>query len=466
MLDLRMRENLAGLVRRALAGVKQNRLARFLFRSAYRSMRTRWLILRGESRRSDQQTPVRAITDAQGHFSAGYYDNCPWDPAGRYLLCLTTDFARRQPRPLEPAWVSLVDLQSGQCRPLAATRAWCWQKGAMQGWVAPEGKPLIRYNDFRDGAYVTVLHDMDKGEVDVLPGATYVSHPDGRARLTVNFARLAFCRPGYGYAALPFDPRHSGDAPQDDGIWRYSSDTGRGELIISLAQLKQFEHREDFEDAIHHVISLSFNPGGDRFVFFHRWRSHKSGIEKTRMFTAGADGKDLCLLSDGDMVSHYCWQDRRGLLAWAHERPLGNRFYLYQDLTPRKQAFMEGVLTEDGHPSFHPSLPVVVLDSYPDGLNRQHLKLLDVSTGAVHPLGSFFAGAGFDGPARCDLHPRWSRDGRSICFDSSHEGRRMVYLADVERLLEKIASGGAGECQSPAWAPGGPTAQDLTMTRG
>jgi Tol biopolymer transport system component len=40
----------------------------------------------------------------------------------------------------------------------------------------------------------------------------------------------------------------------------------------------------------------------------------------------------------------------------------------------------------------------------------------------------------YDGPARTDLHPRWSRDGKLITFDSIHEGERQIYLVDVGSL--------------------------------
>lgn len=35
------------------------------------------------------------------------------------------------------------------------------------------------------------------------------------------------------------------------------------------------------------------------------------------------------------------------------------------------------------------------------------------------------------GDMRCDLHPRWSRDGKYICVDCSMGGDRQMYLVDV-----------------------------------
>ena len=38
---------------------------------------------------------------------------------------------------------------------------------------------------------------------------------------------------------------------------------------------------------------------------------------------------------------------------------------------------------------------------------------------------------------RCDLDPNWSRDGRSVCIDSIHEGSRQVYILDVSELTAR-----------------------------
>ena len=49
-------------------------------------------------------------------------------------------------------------------------------------------------------------------------------------------------------------------------------------------------------------------------------------------------------------------------------------------------------------------------------------------------LGSFHADPGLGKENRCDLHPRWSRDGRQVCIDSVHESQRQMYVIDVSSL--------------------------------
>src|SRR5688572_19505976 len=46
-----------------------------------------------------------AVTAGPKHHFFGYYDKCPWDKTGRYLLANEVDFCDRQPRPGEPLTV-------------------------------------------------------------------------------------------------------------------------------------------------------------------------------------------------------------------------------------------------------------------------------------------------------------------------------------------------------------------------
>ena len=74
-------------------------------------------------------------------------------------------------------------------------------------------------------------------------------------------------------------------------------------------------------------------------------------------------------------------------------------------------------------------------DTYPGRqAPEQILMLYQPSTGQLVELGRYLPDAKYQGDYRCDLHPRWSRDGRSICFDSCHDGSRQMYLIDVSSV--------------------------------
>ena len=63
--------------------------------------------------------------------------------------------------------------------------------------------------------------------------------------------------------------------------------------------------------------------------------------------------------------------------------------------------------------------------------------MYDMQSGKRHDLGSFFADPSLSKENRCDLHPRWSRDGRQVCIDSVHESVRQMYAIDVSAWVDQ-----------------------------
>jgi hypothetical protein len=242
-------------------------------------------------------------------------------------------------------------------------------------------------------------------------------------------------RPGYGYDGLR-DPRRGEPHPEEDGIFRVDLQSGESELIVSLGRAASHKHRPGMDGARHWFNHVQINTDGSRFAFLHRWRRPGGGHRKTRLLTADFDGEELRCIADDDLVSHYDWRDPQHLLAWARQRGVGERFFLFADGGAERCVVGEGVLTRDGHCSYSPDRRWILTDTYPQQDGARSLILYDPAGGRRVEVGRFRSPPALTGPIRCDLHPRWSRDGRRVCIDSAHEGTRQMYVIDVSAIVE------------------------------
>lgn len=393
---------------------------------------------------------ARAVTRGPGHHSFGYYDKCPWDVTGRYLLALRSPFNDHSPDAGEEAVLGVVDLQDGErFRPFAETRAWNWQQGGMLHWLhaplafsdttsaAAQAAPhQVIYND-RDGDhFIAVVRDVFTSRtIRRLPLPIYALSPDGRQAVTLNFSRLNHQRKGYGYSIVP-DPWEQVGEPADDGISWMDTETGEHRRIITIAQLAQLNRKPSMEGAIHRFNHLQFNTDGTRFCFLHRWKAPGApGVGSTRLCAADPDGSNLVILADEDRVSHFDWRDPSHLLAWArHDGE--EHFFLFTDRSEKAEVVAPEAMPRDGHCSYSPA-PArrwIVNDGYPDAEQKRTLYLYDTQADARTDLGRYYSPPELTQDYRVDLHPRWSRDGRQICFDSAHEGSRQLYVIDVSAI--------------------------------
>jgi hypothetical protein len=113
-------------------------------------------------------------------------------------------------------------------------------------------------------------------------------------------------------------------------------------------------------------------------------------------------------------------------------------FYLIDDPSGEGQVLGADVLVRDGHCSYSPDRKWILNDTYPDKDGLQTLMLYRVADGRRIDIGRFFQPAPLRGkPYRCDLHPRWNRDGTQVCIDSSHDLPRQVYVIDVSGIVKR-----------------------------
>lgn len=85
-------------------------------------------------------------------------------------------------------------------------------------------------------------------------------------------------------------------------------------------------------------------------------------------------------------------------------------------------------LNTDGHCSYSPDRTLVVTDTYPNRKRIASVYLCIEKGNRSVRLARVFSPFRYDNDCRCDLHPRWNRAGNKICIDSTHEGKRALYV--------------------------------------
>lgn len=395
---------------------------------------------------NDNISSIRKISGEDAQYFTGYYDKCDWNASQRRIMSHRTTIVDRMPLGGESIDIGFFDIsRPGKFEKVGISRAWSWQQGAMLQWDPAEPENTLLYNDCRDGQFVCIRKNIQTGEEDVLPRPVAAVSRDGKLAMSINYSRLAKERPGYGYEGVP-DPFNDDMEPDDDGIYAMDMRTGEYRLIISLKHIAHINRPESMNGVKHWFNHLLFNHDGSRFMFFHRWRQESRACgwaHLTRMYTADAEGGNIRCINDHDMTSHYDWRDSGTVIAWAKRFGNGNAYYLFNDKTGVVSPLSpKGVIDEylgdkfpvhDGHCTYSADKKWVLTDTYPNIDKNRKLLLYNVQQDRVIEVGAFYS-VPWDGPMRCDLHPCLSRDCREIGFDSSHTGRRGIWVVNAEAI--------------------------------
>jgi len=373
---------------------------------------------------------LRRLTPDDGfEYYFGYYDKCPWDASDRRVIALKARRTWKSPAPAEDAELVLIDTARENCiQPVATVHAWNVQQGCMAQWLGPDHDRYILFNDFRDGAYCSVIYDADAlREVRTLPLPVYDVAKDGSFALSLDFSRLHRMRPGYGYSNLP--EATAGElCPDAPCIWRMSLSDGSFAPLFKYTDFAAFEPDGSMEGAEHKVNHLMISPSGQRFMVLHRW--FKNGRKHTRLVTANCDGTGLYNLSDDGFASHCCWKDDSHILSFLRKNASGEHYYLMKDQS-REYQLLWSELRTDGHCTYSPDGSRVVTDTYPNHKRLASVYICSDETNVAQRVARVFSPLRYRDDCRCDLHPRWNRRGDAVCIDSVHEGRRGLYVIPV-----------------------------------
>ncbi|CAN7611856.1 TolB family protein [Paenibacillus sp. LjRoot56] len=387
----------------------------------------------------NEQVKAERLTQEDAHYFFGYYDTPAWSLSDRYHLCHKVDFMDRLPHAADSATVGYIDMLDHSFHPVAETTAWNFQQGSMLQWHPAFPEEEIIYNT-RDGeTYRGTVQNIHTGSSRQLELPVANVDPTGTYAVSINFDRMFDFRPGYGYAGredLYKEVRHS----TNDGIFLIDLATGESRLVLSLQHIWDFtKSRFPSQDKKLLINHITFNTDGSRLVFLVRYFPEPGEVWETAILTVNRDGSDLFLLSDYSYASHYHWRDRESIVfhsRGAESGDAGDQLYVLRDLTHEAEIIDTTFFLRDGHCSYSPDRQYMLYDSYPDADGYRHLYVYSLKNKRGVTLGSYYSLPDIDGDIRCDLHPRWNRAGTHISFDSTHEGRRHVYVMDLRNVME------------------------------
>jgi len=390
--------------------------------------------------------PGRFITKGPKLHWFGYYDKLQFDPTGRYVLAMQTNFENRSPEPPDLIKIGMIDLKKKDLWiELGSSRAWNWQQGCMLQFIPGSNSEVI-WNDFINDRFVCHIKDIYSGKMRTLPFPVYTLSPDGKTALSVDFERINYLRPGYGYPGITDHNRHL-LAPDNAGIYLCDLETGKKKLIISLTEIQKKEidgndpgfRERDFQ--MNWFNHLLFNTDGSRFVFLHRWKSKSKntvGGFGTLMYTTKPDGSDIRIVDGSGYTSHFIWKTPEQLLIWTNHPSFGFGFYLFTDDGKQDPVIIgKDIMTRNGHCTYLPDQNWILNDTYPDEKRMQEVYLYHIKNERKIPLGNFYLPSEYEGEWRIDTHPRSSPDGTKVVIDTQDNiyGRQM-YLMDISEIIK------------------------------
>lgn len=371
---------------------------------------------------------IECVSNSAFEHLFGYYDKSPWNKSGTKMLYLRVPSANKEADSSQKAEIIVKDLVDNSENKVAVTHSWNVQQGCMLQWLG-ESDDVIIYNDFRDDRYCSVILDLSENSEKIIDFPVYSVSRNGEFAVSLDFSRLHSLRPGYGYCNIE-DAYKKDKLPDSDCVYFVDLISGAARPIVNYKTLSELNHKDTMDEAYHKVNHIMLNPSGTRFIFMHRWILN--GVKYDRLLSCDINGENMRILLDWDMVSHCNWKNDEDIIAFANYKDQGYHYYTFKDAQDIACAMVPDMPDVDGHPSYSPDGRYILTDTYPSFKRKQKLYIYDISKGELKTIANVHSNIRFINETRCDLHPRWKADSKTVCFDGAQQSRRQVYVLEIE----------------------------------
>lgn len=366
----------------------------------------------------------------EGYFY-GFHDTTPFCHDNSAILCNRLTIPLRMP---DADDVLEVGMLSGKdysvWKKIGETTAWNYHKGCRLQWV--DDRRCI-FNIVDNGILKSKICGTDGQVLSVIDWPIDTVSHDGLWATSFSYGRLQHNMPGYGYAISDAEAFLDRETTADTGLYLIDVESNRRKMLVSLEQLSALRHEESMEGTMHFVTHTEFSADGRYVAFLHRW--YKGTSRHTRLVVYDRETGNMHVSPTTGMVSHYAWNSRNGIVAYCRVENVDSHVYFDGPDMAEWRRCGYPQLNSDGHHHFIDD-DTFVVDTYPD--RRRHVRLykVDITSGEVTLLADAKSPKRFVSPDeqhhwKCDLHPRCSRDGRLVSFDSVHTGKRALCVMKI-----------------------------------
>lgn len=357
---------------------------------------------------------VEEIGDSKSDIFFGYYDISPYNLMDEVLL-----YHKKSEEKIVN--ICTYDLHEKHENCIAESKAWNWQQGSRLRWY---NENSISFNDYKDEKYINRIINIETREEREIEYPLYDISPDRKLGLTLNFERLGYLRPGYGYRCKEIDPISFGN----QGIDIVSLDDNKVIYSIELSEIHKLLTSNVPLDKCY-VNHLSFSPDSTSFLFF--FIEIIDGYHKASLVVYEIQTSRFTVLEKSMKVSHYVWSDNETILCSAYSTPNDCKYYSYDVSHGKKEIVLPELLSVDGHPSYLDD-NVILTDTYPDSNGYQRLYTVDIKNRQEQNLLRIYSIPVLSGERRTDLHPRINHGKTKICIDVCVKIHRKIYEIELK----------------------------------
>ncbi len=345
------------------------------------------------------------------HTCCGYYD---WDPFSHgKLLFYTAD------RKMSSAEIFTYSFYDEEYKRISTANVVNWQQGSRLRYLNFD---RIIFNDFIDDEYCSVEYLNSNRKIHKYP----IYDANSEIGISLDFNRLGYLRPGYGYTRKPM--KQIGENDCAIRVFSMSDDSEifsitYGHLIGCIGKNVILQNC--------YVNHISLSPSGNKFMFFF------VEIERNRhmCYLCVCENNKLTCLEKERSASHYTWKNDNELLVTTYDEHHKCGYFLYNLLEKTRVQLLSNSLLYDGHPTYINDY-LILSDTYPDKTGHQKLLLINTNTNNIETLAEIYSTIKHIGVCRCDLHPRFLKSVQKACIDADIDGRRKIYIIDIEDKLQ------------------------------